>query len=394
MTRLELGDHAGPVIVYLAGVSYDGIEGTDHHMARQLSRRTPVVWVDPPAPLTQILRQRRTGTPARRSGLSRLSDGMWRLHTVVPPGVTRPLLRNAAHHLLYRSLAHHLRSVPTAQRVAVVAQPDIPLARLPVGIRALYLTDDFSAGESLLGTSAQRARHTTMKNAAAADVVLSVSNLLGRRLDHHAQHVLVLPNGCDSSLMERVESAAIPGDVGLARPIAGLVGQLNDRLDLDMLEATAATGASLLLVGPRYDQQRQVGKRLDDLIERANVRWVGRKPPKAVPSYLKIIDVGLTPYVRSEFNDASHPLKTLEYIAAGRRVVSTDLPTARELGTSLVDLARDAEEFAEMVTIRLGTVDNHAIREECRDFANRHDWSIRAQQLLSALAHTAEPAVP
>ena len=61
-----------------------------------------------------------------------------------------------------------------------------------------------------------------------------------------------------------------------------------------------------------------------------------------LPSYLRVIDVGLTPYSQSDFNRASFPLKTLEYLAAGRPVVASDLPANRWLDTSHVSIAADA----------------------------------------------------
>jgi len=54
------------------------------------------------------------------------------------------------------------------------------------------------------------------------------------------------------------------------------------------------------------------------------VRWVGPQPYGALPGYLRLMDVGVVPYRDSAFNRGSFPLKTLEYLAAGRGVVATD----------------------------------------------------------------------
>ena len=40
-----------------------------------------------------------------------------------------------------------------------------------------------------------------------------------------------------------------------------------------------------------------------------------------MPSYMAALKVGLTPYGDNEFNRASFPLKTLEYLSAGIAVV-------------------------------------------------------------------------
>ena len=47
------------------------------------------------------------------------------------------------------------------------------------------------------------------------------------------------------------------------------------------------------------------------------VHYVGPVPPEVVPQHLAQMDVCLTPYVNSQFNRASFPLKTMEYLGAG-----------------------------------------------------------------------------
>jgi teichuronic acid biosynthesis glycosyltransferase TuaH len=82
------------------------------------------------------------------------------------------------------------------------------------------------------------------------------------------------------------------------------------------------------------------------------VCWVGAKPFTSLPSYMRLIDVGLLPYTRSAFNQSSFPLKVLEYLAAGRSAVCSDLPAVRTLGP-LVTIASTPEGFAAAVTEEL-----------------------------------------
>ena len=141
-----------------------------------------------------------------------------------------------------------------------------------------------------------------------------------------------------------VDNAPLPTGISLTKPVAGVVGQFSPRIDLSLLEAVAGSGLSLLLVGPRLAGWG--GDRFDSLVGRSNVAWVGQVPFDRLASYLRLIDVGLTPYADSPFNRASFPLKTLEYLAAGRAVISTPLPAVSELATDLIITAQDAREFA------------------------------------------------
>jgi len=202
----------------------------------------------------------------------------------------------------------------------------------------------------------------------------------------------VLANGCDPERYAGVDELPPAAEIRLAPPVAGLVGQLNERLDLDMLAAVADRGRSLLLVGPRYEQRPDTRRRLDDLLRRPNVQWTGRVPAERLPEYLAAIDVGLTPYADTAFNRASFPLKTLEYLAAGRPVVSTDLPSARWLmngpgprNTELIDLAADAEAFADLVDARLKAPRTPAFAAARRAFASRHSWAARAEELRTLI---------
>jgi len=120
-----------------------------------------------------------------------------------------------------------------------------------------------------------------------------------------------------------------------------------------------------------------------------NVRWVGQQPFAALPGYLRVIDVGLVPYLDTAFNRGSFPLKMLEYLAAGRAVVCTDLPAARWLATDLVCVAAGPDEFAVQAD-RLGAAGRTPeLAARRREFATRHSWECRAKQFLAAIGDRA-----
>ena len=172
--------------------------------------------------------------------------------------------------------------------------------------------------------------------------------------------------------------------------MAGFIGRLNARTDLALLEAIAARGRSLLLVGPKdpgCDQQR-----LAALHNRPNVHWAGQQPAAALPGYLRLMHVGLVPYTPSPFNRASFPLKALEYLAAGRPVAATDLPALRALGTDLIHLTAPAS-FADKVDHLLSQPRTPHLAARCQAFAAQHTWAHRATDIHHVLTGPA-PAAP
>ncbi len=85
-----------------------------------------------------------------------------------------------------------------------------------------------------------------------------------------------LPNGCDAAFYAGVDDAPNLADVDLPAPIAGFVGHINSRTDLALLEAVAAAGASLLLIGPRDPAFEP--ERFEALVARPNVPHLGPRP--------------------------------------------------------------------------------------------------------------------
>jgi teichuronic acid biosynthesis glycosyltransferase TuaH len=65
--------------------------------------------------------------------------------------------------------------------------------------------------------------------------------------------------------------------------------------------------------------------------------------------------------------------------------VSTDLPSARWLGTELVQIAGDPDAFADAVAAAVATPGGEDARASRRTFAASHSWRARADQLLGEL---------
>jgi teichuronic acid biosynthesis glycosyltransferase TuaH len=112
---------------------------------------------------------------------------------------------------------------------------------------------------------------------------------------------------------------------------------------------------------------------------------VGEKPFDAMPSYHRAIEVGLTPYRDTDFNRASFPMKTLEYLAAGRGAVSTDLPAVRWLDTHHIKIASDPRSFADAVEHAMTQHRTPQLVEERKNFARTHSWMSRARHFAEVL---------
>ena len=371
------------LLLVVAGTSWDGLWMSEQHIAVELSRRIPVLWVDPPISWLTPLRNASAPEALRAPRLRMVRPGLARLSPITVPGVSRPGLRDIARRQSRRAVRRAITQLGARVRGTIVACIEEPLDVVPSGRTLFYGTDDFVAGATLLGLNRDWLERRERRQLEAADVVVAVSEVLRDKWSSVRSDVVVIPNGCDTAHFADVDRAPLPTDVTLPGPIAGLIGRVSERIDLTCLEAVADRGISLLLVGPI--QREYERERVARLLSRPNVQWVGEKLFQDMPSYLRVIDVGLTPYTRSPFNLASFPLKTLDYLAAGREVVATDLPSVGWLDTDLIAVAGSPEEFAgttAKVLARGRTPAETALRQQ---FAEGHSWARRAEEIAALM---------
>jgi len=388
------------LVVYFASQALHGPAGTDRHVAEALARSRPVLFVEPPQSALALLRRRAAGTSATTPSLEVIHPRLARLATWVNPGLTRPVLHRLVGPLVVHSVRSALRrlwdprAVAGATVAAIVSSRVEPVwSALPARRKLFYATDDLPSGAELLGVPRERLLRAEALTLRGADMIAVVSPALQDRYAQMGYAAHLVPNGCYPSAYEDVDAAPWPQDVDLPGPIAGFVGHVNDRIDLALLEAIADRNVSLLIVGPVVPSYRSAA-RFASLAARPNVRAVGAKPFSELASYLRAIDVGLTPYADTPFNHASFPLKTLEYLAAGRAVVATPLPANDWLATDLIDVAAGAEQFAARVMAGLAGPRTPEQAARRRAFARQHSWERRARVIAKLLDLAEDDAPP
>jgi len=375
------------LIVVFAGTSWDGVAGSDRLLATELTAHADVLWVDPPIS---------AATPDRyRYGASRLglapqlrgaAEGVTRLTPRVLPLHTRPYVKVSTAALIRsqtRWALGRLRRRPTA--VIACNLVDVLRGWAPGITKVLYGTDDYVAGAALMGQDAARVAADELRQLGHADLVVAVSTVLAERwAGLGAKRVELIPNGVQTSAYRDLASLApAPEAAALDGPVAGIIGQFSDRTDFDLLAALADDGISLLLVGPHDGRWEPV--RFPELVARPNVVWVGRQPFEKLPMYLRAMDVGVTPYRDTAFNRASFPLKTLEYLGAGKPAVSTDLPAVHWLNSPLVRVASTPKTIVAAVREAAAESSVPSLVAARQAFAEQHSWAQRAAALAGAL---------
>lgn len=146
-----------------------------------------------------------------------------------------------------------------------------------------------------------------------------------------AKHFAAAANG----MQEAEDQAALP------HPRLGFFGVIDERFDIPAVRAMAEAHPEwqIVLVGPVVKIDPAT------LPRNPNIHYYGQRSYQQLPSYLKGWDVCLLPFARNESTKYISPTKTLEYMAAGKMIVSTPITDVAEPYGDIVYLGATPEEF-------------------------------------------------
>jgi teichuronic acid biosynthesis glycosyltransferase TuaH len=372
------------LVVLCAPNNWDDVKLHDRHLAERLSKHSPVLFVDPPMSHLTRFNNPRIADSTRRPRLRMVAPRIARYTPLVAPKPTHPAMMPVTSRLVRHGLRGAVRRLGGRVQAVIATWLFVDAYGVCGEERRVYWwTDDPVGAAEHWGASADRLREAEDRLAQKSDLIVAVNEGAAHRWQDRGFPAVYVPNGCDAPFFAETEHVDRPVDVDLPAPIAGFVGHINARTDLALLEAVVDTGTSLLLIGPKDPSFEPA--RFAALVRRPNVAYVGPRPFEELPGYLKIIDVGLVPYGPTEFNRWSFPLKTLEYLAAGRPVVATSLPAIRWLDTDLVTLADAPDAFARSAVCAAPLARDPMLVRRRQQFAGCHSWADRAERFADLL---------
>jgi glycosyltransferase involved in cell wall biosynthesis len=159
---------------------------------------------------------------------------------------------------------------------------------------------------------------------ARADVVFAGGRSLHAARQRQRPDIRLFPSSVDAAHFGRARTKRPdPADqADIARHRVGFFGVIDERMDLDLVAATAARlpEVSFVMLGPvvKVDPAR--------LPRGSNIHWLGPKPYAVLPDYLAHWDAGWMPFALNRSTRFISPTKTPEFLAAGLPVTSTAVP--------------------------------------------------------------------
>lgn len=184
-------------------------------------------------------------------------------------------------------------------------------------------------------------------------------------------------------------TAVAPEIAQLGGPVLGYFGVIDERIDYELLAALADANPQwhVVMVGPfaKIDPAQ--------LPQRRNLHWLGGRPYAQLPALTKGFDVCLMPFALNEATEYINPTKALEYMAAGRPVVSTALD---EVKSNFASVARIAKSHAEFISLCRREADSPSRSRIARGLrlAAENTWEANVAKMEAHIAETFAATAP
>ena len=217
---------------------------------------------------------------------------------------------------------------------------------------------------------------------ASADITLVVSERLLQNKSSQANRIALLRHGVDHAHFRRamLDETCIPAAMAdIPQPVIGLIGRIDDWMDTDLLAhiATSRPEWSIVVVGSLVTRRRA-------WMKLRNVHCLGPIPYGDLPSYLKAMAATILPYRLNQQTLSCNPLKLREYLAAGRPVVSVDVPAVQRY-LPWVRVAHSADEFVASIGDALRSDGPEQQRARSESVADE-SWDQRAEEVVALLS--------
>lgn len=206
-------------------------------------------------------------------------------------------------------------------------------------------------------------------------------------------HTAFTPNGVDFKAY--ASEVPEPEDIrGIPHPRIGYSGRIKRQLDWQLLRelVTHHPEWNFVFVGASNGHEDILGL-IQDLSQRSNVRFLGDKTTSELAQYPQHFDVCVMPYIQDGYTKYIYPLKLHEYLASGRPVVGTPIPSLNPFRDSIL-LPNDVEQWAAAIAESLLPAANTSYKRMMRqEIAQKFDWEVITRHIAEEISSRLGPEI-
>lgn len=119
-----------------------------------------------------------------------------------------------------------------------------------------------------------------------------------------------------------------------------------------------------------------------------NIKILGHRPYKEIPVFLKSADVLVLPNIsKDKISNYTSPLKLFEYMASGRPIVASDLPSIKEIlndNNAVLVMPDSVEDLAQGIKKVLADEDfGNQIARKSYEESKNYTWQARAKRIIN-----------
>lgn len=236
-----------------------------------------------------------------------------------------------------------------------------------------YCYDDISEAH-WLKTHGGRLEKKLMKQ---VDACIFTSEQLKELKGTQSKKTYLIKNGVDTVIFKPFAKKYPYSDHSLIK--VGYVGSIDDRLDHQLIKATAEICPSVEF----HFIGRVVHPEIKEFLKHPSIRFHPSVSIPEVPSVMAKLDIGIIPYVKNKFTKAIYPLKINEYLAVGLPVIMTSFAELKDFD-SVVSYANTPDEFKKEIEDAALTDSSSLINQRVL-FASENSWSNRSKDLYSII---------
>lgn len=217
-----------------------------------------------------------------------------------------------------------------------------------------------------------------------ADVIFTGGKSLYESKKKLHKNVHCFPSSVDQPhFAQALNGVTIPDDIRNIRvPIAGYFGVIDERIDLHLLDETALLNPDLsfVMIGPLAKISEA------DLPRRANIHYLGMKSYAELPGYLKAFTVAIMPFALNDATRYISPTKTLEYMAAGKPVISTPIKDVQRDYSHCVHIVESPVEFSRALRLVVGKEPVESMTNAYSEILANTSWDSTVNRMDSLIS--------